>query len=144
MQQWPFLRDAVSDCCWHKFPANGKDSIFLMIMALSWWAPAVQLPDKIVFFEEAVTDLHWVIQELVRIRTINQTSLSPLPPAQDEPDSHQWPIPHRCGPNTSSPASSPHSHVSSAHPPVSTLRVPSQCGEGKRIVKLSWKVLANC
>ena len=64
-QQWPFSRDPLEDVCWHWFPANGKDGIFLAVMALSWWASTVRSSDEVGFFEEAVADLHWVIQELI-------------------------------------------------------------------------------
>ena len=169
--QWPFPRETIGDMGWSKFPANGKDGVFLAVMGLSWWAPAIQSLSEIAFFEEAVTDLDWVIQELVRIRT----SLTPspaLPPSQSEPKprrhnrappSRNEPRPRRHNraprsssssrPRTSSPciqSSRPHvssSHVQSSRPRTSSSRVQVPYGhprgEGKRTIKPTWKAMAN-
>jgi hypothetical protein len=136
-QQWPLSMDSTSDISWSKFPANGKDGIFLAVMGLSWWAAAVRSLDEVVFFEQAVTDLHWVVQELVRTRT---TQISPpsLPPSQDESN----PLQHDLTPRPSSSSSRP--PASLPRPRVSTLGVHIHPrGEGKRIIRPTRKALAN-
>ena len=64
-QQWPFSRDSISDIGWGKFPANGKDGIYLTIMGLSWWASVIWTSNEVAFFEKAVIDLRWVVRELI-------------------------------------------------------------------------------
>ena len=164
-KQWPFPRDSISDVGWSKFPANGKDGIFLAIMGLSWWPPAIKSLSEVAFFEEAVTEIHWVIQELIQIRT-RQASYPPPPPSQDESNPHQHNLipcppasctrsrtsssrPHTSSsrPRTSSShprTSSSRPHTSSSRPPVSTFGTQTYSrGEGKRSVKLTWKALAG-
>ncbi|KAF9778056.1 hypothetical protein BJ322DRAFT_1015108, partial [Thelephora terrestris] len=36
VQQWPPSRNTVSKVNWDRFPANGKDRLFVAVMALSW------------------------------------------------------------------------------------------------------------
>ena len=127
-RQWPFSRETIGDMGWSKFPANGKDGIFLAVMGLSWWAPAIQSLDEAASFEEAVTDLDWVVQELVRIRT----SLTPSPalsPSQNKPRPHQ----RNHAPHSSSSRPRSRVQVSYGHPR----------GEGKRTIKPTWKAMAN-
>ena len=136
-QQWPFLRGTgVVD--WGKFAANGGDRIYLAVMALSWWAPAVRSSNEIAFFEEAVTNLHWVVQELIRVRMASQLSPSSSTSPQDESSPRQpKPTPLQANP-TSGPS------VSTSRPPLSSLGVHThQRTEGKRVVKPSWRVLAS-
>ena len=134
--QWPFPREPISDMGWNKFPANGKDGIFLAVMGLSWWAPAVRFSNEVAFFEEAVTDLHWVILELIRSRA-SQTSPPHLPPSQDEHNPNQ----HDLVPRSSSP-SCPHTSSSGLQVSSSGARGHSR-GKGKRTVKPTWKVIAG-
>ena len=135
-QQWPLSRDNMSDVGWSRFPANGKDGIFLAVMALSWWAPAIRSLQEVAFFEEAVTDICWVVGELIRIKT-SQVSPTSLSPPQDEPHHHQHDLTsHPSPPSSRSPASS--------RPPVSTSGVHTHTrSKGKRTVRPTWKALAN-
>ena len=139
-QQWPFSRDPLEDVCWRQFPANGKDGIFLAVMALSWWASTVRSSDEVGFFEEAVANLHWVIQELIRVKTASQISLSPPPSSQDKSKPHQRLTPRRRNPVSHPPASSSHSQALPSGPPVSTLSIYRRA-EGKQVVKPTWKEL---
>jgi hypothetical protein len=138
-QEWPFSRDTNSDVDWCKFPANGKDGVFLAVMALSWWAPAARSSDEIASFEEAVIDLHWVIRELIRVRTVGQ--LLPPPPSQSKPKTRR-PKPTIIRPNPISNQS-----ASTSLPPASSSRPPISASygraAGKRVVKPSRKVLDN-
>lgn len=128
-QKWPFSRDANASIGWGKFPANGKDGMFVAVMAMSWWATSVRSPEEVLFFEEAVADIHWVIQELIRFKTADPLSPPPSLSPQDEPSSHP-----------PAPPSDP--RTSSSRPPVSTLNVFAQRGAGKRVVKPTEKARA--
>ena len=107
-EQWPFPRSVNGDAGWHRFPAIGKDGIFVAVMALSWWASAIKSPNEITFFEEAVTDLHWVIQELMRVKKTCEP-LPSLPPPPVEFDIRQP------GSTLSQPNSPSHPPASSSH-----------------------------
>lgn len=150
VRQWPSPRNTISDAGWHRFPANGKDGLFVAVMALTWWAPAVRSLDEIAFFEEGVTDLHWVIQELTRVKTTRQLSPSDTPPPQDElVNIHQpTPAPSQPKPTRTSnsvlrpqgPSSTPRALLSC---PVSTSGVHTHPRtDGKRVVKPTWKAQA--
>lgn len=162
-QQWPFPKNVNGDGGWHRFPANGKDGIFTAVMALSWWARAIKSPSEIPFFEEATTDLHWVIQELIRIKTSHQLPPSlPLPPPQSEdgslpslpsqnedgslppPPSQSEDDSHLSHPMADPPASSSRSHAPSSHRRAPTSGAPiHQRAEGKRVVRPTWKLKAT-
>ena len=121
-QQWPFSRDSIGGADWRKFPANGKDGIFLAVMALSWWATAVRSINEIAFYEEAVTDLHWVIEELIRIKSASQP---PPPPSQGDLNSHQpEPTPRQPKPTTHRPAPTPRRPAPTPCQPDPTPRQP--------------------
>jgi len=84
MRPWPFAKSG-SDGAWEGFPARGQGGIFLAIMATCWWAQAVKSAEEFALFEEAVDDIHWVIQEFVR------TSSPPSPPdGPRSPVSASW------------------------------------------------------
>ena len=67
-------------------------------MATCWWAQAVASAEDFALFEEAIDDVHWVIQELIRVGSLplapNEPQPAPLasnepqqaPPASDEPN----------------------------------------------------------
>ena len=100
-------------------------------MATCWWAQAVASAKDFVLFEEAVNDVHWVIQELIRIGS--------LPPASNEPqqallvsDKPQQAPPASGEPQLVSPASDKPQLV----PSGSWTRTFS-CVDGKRAVKPS-------
>ena len=86
-QLWPFPKDGEGDGSWEGFPARGKDGIFLAIMATCWWAQAVVSAEDFILFEEAVDDVHWVVQELIRITSLQSASdeLQQTASATDEP-----------------------------------------------------------
>ena len=103
-------------------------------MATCWWVQAVALAKDFVLFEEAVNNVHWVIQELICVGS--------LPPASDKPQ--QAPLVSN-KPQQAPPASSEPQLV----PPVSNKPqlVPSGSWthtfshvNGKRAVKLSQHV----
>ena len=135
VQVWPFPKEFIDGIHWQKLPFRGQNGIFLTIMAISWWAYAVRLPGDVAYFEEAVGDLHWVIQELIRTKQ----SLQPQPAYQDPLLSPQLVI--------SPPPSLPPPSPSPSHPPPPSHSAPSSSGahtwrraEGKRVVKPSRKV----
>jgi hypothetical protein len=79
-QSWPFPKDSGGDGSWDSFPARGQNGIFLAIMATSWWARVVDSAEDLALFEEAVDDVHWVIQECIRNYSSPSTSNQPPPP----------------------------------------------------------------
>ena len=138
IRQWPFPRNPDDKINWRRFPANGKDGLFITIMALSWWALAVQSPDEIVLFEEAVVNINWVIQEVICIKATDQISSSCPSPLQDKP------IPHQVRPRNSRPKPTPRQpappsrpRASAPAPPVSTSG--GERATGKQVVKPTWK-----
>ena len=86
-QSWPFPKGGGGDGSWEEFPARGKDGIFLAIMATCWWAQAVASAEDFLLFEEAIDDVHWVVQELIRISSLLSASDKPqlTPSASDNP-----------------------------------------------------------
>ena len=56
-------------------------------MATCWWAQAVVSAEDFILFEEAVDDVHWVVQELIRITSLQSASdeLQQTTSAADEP-----------------------------------------------------------
>ena len=167
IQTWPFPKEPIDDTSWWKFPAHGRYGLFLAVMAISWWAPAVKLVDDVTSFEGAVEDLHWVIRELIRTRSGDDPPPQPLPPPQPEPASHlaqhgyQEPPPLLepvALPSSDPPPASSHPSPSPSHlpspsrlaPPSSLNPTPSSSGaypwkraEGKRVVRPSKKLLEN-
>jgi len=143
---WPLAKEPIDDTSWQKFPAHGPNGIFLAIMAISWWAPAVKLASEAAYFEEAVDDLHWVIQQLIRTRSSDDPPLQPQPAphrpqdvCQDSP-----PLPQSVTPSSSGPP------PSASRPPLSSSDslLPSgthtwRRAVGKRVVKPSRRVREN-
>lgn len=80
LQSWPFTKDDRSGGSWKDFPARGQNGIFLVIMATCWWARAVVSAEDFALFEEAVDDIHWVIQQLVLTHSSPSASDEPQPP----------------------------------------------------------------
>jgi hypothetical protein len=153
VRAWPFPKEPIDDTSWWKFPAHGRNGLFLAVMAISWWAPAVKLASDIAYFEEAVDDLHWVIRELIRTRSSDDPPaqcLSPLQPqhvCQDPSPSPQrvdlplsGPPPTSSHPPSSSLLASSFLTPSSSHPtPLASGPHTWQRAEGKRVVKPSRK-----
>ena len=69
-QEWPLQRDVdVRDAQWCRFPTHGQNGLFLAVMATCWWAQAVKSAKDVTLFKDAVGDLNWVIQQLIRTRS---------------------------------------------------------------------------
>lgn len=84
---WPFSMDNENSGSWEDFPARGPNGIFLAIMAISWWAQAVESTKDFMQFEEAVDDIHWVIQQLADVHSPPSASKKPQP---RPPTSASW------------------------------------------------------
>lgn len=76
---WPFPKGNESGGSWESFPARGQNGIFLAIMATCWWAQAVGSAKDFALFEEAVDDIHWVIQQLTPTHSPPSASNEPQP-----------------------------------------------------------------
>ena len=131
-QEWPLQRDVdVRDAQWRRFPAHGQNSLFLAVMATCWWAQAVKSAEDVTLFEDAVGDLNWIIQQLIRTRSGNESPPQPSLPLQSQP-THQDPPPLSLPPLSSSRLP-PSSSRSLLPPGVCAL----DRGEGKRVVRPS-------
>ena len=126
MGVWPLLRDVVSDVSWHKFPAHGPNGLFLAVMAMSWWARAVKSADDVPLFEDAVGDLHWVIQELIRTRSNNEPPPQPPSPPVQPKSTPRRPKPTPRNPPPHLP--NPYPRLPTLRPYLVGLRCPAQPG----------------
>jgi len=79
-ESWPFPKGNEGGGDWAGFPARGPNGVFLAIMAISWWAQAIVSAEDFVLFEEAVDDIHWVIQQLIHTHSSPSVSEKPQPP----------------------------------------------------------------
>ena len=77
---WPFPMDDENNESWDDFPARGQNGIFLVIMAISWWARAVESTKDFMQFEEVVDNIHWVIRQLTHAHSSSSASDKPRPP----------------------------------------------------------------
>ena len=64
---------------WGKLVYGGKNGIFLLVMAMSWWANSVDCAQPPSEFCEATADLKWVLEQLNRCLTS-----PPTPPPAPE------------------------------------------------------------
>ena len=74
----PLPRGPLSAAQWGKFLSGGKYSVFLFVVALSWWAgsPNATSPD----LDAAIGDLTWVLHQLTNIL---MTPTTIVPPSED-------------------------------------------------------------
>ena len=64
---------------WEDFPARSQNRIFLAIMATCWWAQAVGSAEDFALLEEAIDNIHWVIQQLTPTHSPPSASSEPQP-----------------------------------------------------------------
>ena len=92
-ESWPFPKGDKGSGSWEDFPARGSNGIFLVIMTMCWWAKALESTDDFIQFEEAVDDIHWVINQFADAHSPPSASDEPQPPpsASRPPPSASWP-----------------------------------------------------
>ena len=85
---WPLLRDILSTTNWGiKAGACGQNSIFL-VMSTAWWASSIKSKKDWAWFDKAVEDVQWVIDQAIDSLEV---LLAPAPPAS--PNATQEPPP---------------------------------------------------
>lgn len=78
-EQWPLPKEPVENATWGKLSARGQSGLFLVIMSTAWWASSLQSADHRRFFDEAVDDVRWVIEQQLK------TAPVPKVPPVDKP-----------------------------------------------------------
>ena len=60
--------------------------MFIMVMSTTWWGSSLKLPEEQLAFEEAVDNLHWVLEQLFKLHsTLDNSDLSPPPAVPSTP-----------------------------------------------------------
>jgi hypothetical protein len=78
VEAWPFSRDDAKGKDWDRLNITGPHGLFAVVMSTSWWAASANLVSHRAAFDAAVTDLHWVIENLVDWNSPSQvTELQP-------------------------------------------------------------------
>ena len=65
-EEWPLSREAPDHAKWGKLTARGQNGVFLLVMSTTWWAFALKSSDDRRVFDEAMDDLRWVIEKILR------------------------------------------------------------------------------
>ena len=88
---WPFSKEET-DVGWGKLKARGQNGIFIVVMSTTWWASSIESPEDRRAFEEAVDDLRWVLEQLLRLHSTSNAPDPPPPPAGPEilPSNAPW------------------------------------------------------
>jgi len=84
---WPLPRDtdSANTTDWGKVGARGQSGMFLVVMSTTWWASSIDSEEEQALFDEAMDDIHWVINQVVgRFNTI-QTPIPPPKPSNKTP-----------------------------------------------------------
>lgn len=76
---WPFLKEGDTGVGWGKLASRGQNGMFVVIMSTTWWAFSIKSPEERHAFEEAVDDVRWVLEELLKLHSTSNTP-DPLPP----------------------------------------------------------------
>ena len=69
IKTWPFPRDEGKEKDWTRLNVTGAHGLFGIVMSTSWWAASKDLDSHRASFDAAVTDLHWVIQNLIHFNS---------------------------------------------------------------------------
>ena len=78
---WPLPRDGdgATGADWGKVGARGQAGLFIVVMSTTWWAASIRSEEEWASFDDAVDDLHWVIEQVIaHLKTIP----APLPPPE--------------------------------------------------------------
>lgn len=63
---WPPLRNLPEDADWSKLSHTGPNGVFLIMMALSWWASQVIQPALVAEFDGVVEDVNWAFMSVLK------------------------------------------------------------------------------
>lgn len=65
---WPPTKERAEGTTWEKLSAAGKNGLFLVVMSTCWWAASLKTTDDRLFFDQAVDDVRWVIEQQLQGR----------------------------------------------------------------------------
>jgi hypothetical protein len=74
---WPFLRDQAAED-WGGLALGGKDSLFVVVITLGWWVHARD-PAADSKVDDAISDVSWVMKNLVSSLAADAITRSPSP-----------------------------------------------------------------
>lgn len=80
MSCWPVLRSKSKVGTWNDLLIGGKDGIFVVVMTLSWWIHKKK--DKGSKLTEAMTDVSWVLSQLVSTLSTKTPEPHPSTPSR--------------------------------------------------------------
>lgn len=62
---WPLSKEQHSDANWGKLAARGQSGLFTVVMSTTWWAASFTPTDHQGVFDEAVSDIRWVLEQIM-------------------------------------------------------------------------------
>ena len=80
-ESWPFSRDNPEGKDWSRLNITGPHGLFAVMMSTSWLAASADLDPHRASFDAAIADLHWVIENLIRLNSQSQAANPELIPA---------------------------------------------------------------
>jgi hypothetical protein len=76
--KWPFVQEDSTGRDWGKFVGCGKDGIFLIVVSLAWWVYASEGPSQGSKLDDAITDVAWVLGNLVSLLSADAIAPDPV------------------------------------------------------------------
>jgi hypothetical protein len=78
------VRTVPADEDWTPLIRGGSNGLSLVVMALSWWVSALDAPDS--DLSEAISDVKWVLSELVTTLSSPMSETGNKRPCESSPD----------------------------------------------------------
>ena len=72
-RSWPFQTDNASGKDWGHLLKGGKDGMYLVVVSLGWWIHAQDSSEES-HLDNAIRDVSWVLQNLLRRLSTNATT----------------------------------------------------------------------
>ena len=86
VETWPCPKDDPGTEDWGSLFSSGKDGLYIVVMSLSWWAHALDpAVDSKIY--DAVSDVSWVMEQLIISLTDDDTFLDSSPSTSPSPPS---------------------------------------------------------
>ena len=79
-REWPLSREGDTGSGWGKLRARGQNGIFIVVMSTTWWAASLTSAEESSKFDEAIADVHWVFDQLLKSYPVQSTPDPPPPP----------------------------------------------------------------
>ena len=84
VETWLFPKDDPGTEDWGSLFSSGKDGLYIVVMSLSWWAHALDpAVDSKIY--DAVSDVSWVMEQLIISLTDDDTFLDSSPSTSPSP-----------------------------------------------------------